>query len=82
MKILLTIAYLSAFGEASINTNEMTSMQECNQKAIEVHRNVRAGTARVWCTQIKYDSKPALIHRKEGVQSVLQSQRGTVHQFP
>lgn len=52
MKILLISAYVTLFGEAFINTYPMTSMEECNKKAAEIFKNVKAGSARVWCQKV------------------------------
>jgi len=52
MKILLVIAYLSSTGVASIKTHEFGDMKECREKAVQVFKNVRVGSARVWCQRV------------------------------
>ena len=52
MKVILISAYVTLFGDAFINTYPMTSMAECNAKAAEIFKNVKAGSARVWCHKV------------------------------
>lgn len=52
MKIVLAVAYLSMFGEASITVTEFPTMKECQVEAKRIFNNVKAGSARVWCKSV------------------------------
>lgn len=54
MKLILTLAYLSMFGESNMETYDYSAygMEECRRVAAEWKIRIKAGSGSAWCKYV------------------------------